>query len=165
MRQSEHASSKILDAHGPYLSDADEAEIVRRLATSDDVADLALRTCMCGRRLEGFDDYFEHLRGVLEASPSPSTGMRDSPTMTTPRDPETDVVLGDEVLWVRRTTGSAIVAVRVPSQLLTKIASYGVQHGLTLSDVLRTGAEYLIGGSSQGEPPTPGLGSGVESPT
>ncbi len=35
------------------------------MVESDDVADLALRTCMCGRRLEGFDDYFEHLRSVV----------------------------------------------------------------------------------------------------
>jgi len=54
-----------LDEHGPYMSDTDEAEIIRRIDTSDDVADLALRTCMCGRRLEGFDDYFEHLRAVI----------------------------------------------------------------------------------------------------
>jgi hypothetical protein len=54
-----------LDSHGPYMSDADEAEIMRRLGASDDVADLAVRTCMCGRRLDGFDEYFEHLRAVI----------------------------------------------------------------------------------------------------
>ena len=56
-----------IDDHGPFMSDSDEAEIVRRMVESDEVADLALRTCMCGRRLEGFDDYFEHLRTVLMA--------------------------------------------------------------------------------------------------
>jgi hypothetical protein len=56
---------QILEAHGPYMSDSDEAEIIRRIVESDDVADLALRTCMCGRRLDGFDDYFTHLRSVL----------------------------------------------------------------------------------------------------
>jgi ribulose-5-phosphate 4-epimerase/fuculose-1-phosphate aldolase len=55
----------VIDEHGPYMSGADEAEIIRRVVESDDVADLALRTCMCGRRLEGFDDYFEHLRVVV----------------------------------------------------------------------------------------------------
>lgn len=55
----------VLDAHGPFMSDADEEEIIRRIGASDDVADLALRTCMCGRRLDGFDEYFEHLRVVL----------------------------------------------------------------------------------------------------
>ncbi len=59
---------KLLDAHGPFLSDSDEAEIIRRIGESDDVADLALRTCMCGRRLEGFDDYFEHLRAVIRGA-------------------------------------------------------------------------------------------------
>lgn len=54
-----------LDAHGPFMSDTDEAEIIRRIGTSDDAADLALRTCMCGRTLSGFDDYYEHLRAVL----------------------------------------------------------------------------------------------------
>jgi ribulose-5-phosphate 4-epimerase/fuculose-1-phosphate aldolase len=54
-----------LESHGPYMSDEDEAEIIRRMVESDDVAELALRTCMCGRRLEGFDDYFEHLRAVV----------------------------------------------------------------------------------------------------
>src|SRR6478752_6983361 len=35
--------STVLDAHGPYMSDADEAEIIRRVVESEDVADLALR--------------------------------------------------------------------------------------------------------------------------
>jgi hypothetical protein len=52
------------------MSEADEEEIVRRIVTSDDVADLALRTCMCGRRLDGFDDYFEHLRAVIREATS-----------------------------------------------------------------------------------------------
>jgi hypothetical protein len=59
------ADLKVLDSHGPFMSDADESEIIRRMVQSDDVADLALRTCMCGRRLQGFDDYFEHLRAVV----------------------------------------------------------------------------------------------------
>jgi hypothetical protein len=54
-----------LDAHGPYMSRSDEEEIVRRMGADADVADLALRTCMCGRRLSGFDDYYEHLRTIL----------------------------------------------------------------------------------------------------
>ncbi len=52
------------------MSDADEEEIIRRIAVTEDVADLALRTCMCGRRLEGFDDYFEHLRAVIREAAS-----------------------------------------------------------------------------------------------
>jgi hypothetical protein len=50
------------------MSDADEDEIIRRIGASDDVAGLALRTCMCGQRLDGFDEYFEHLRAVVHAA-------------------------------------------------------------------------------------------------
>jgi hypothetical protein len=65
----EHLHTELLDAHGPFMSDSDELEIGRRVNAGDDVADLALRTCMCGRRLSGFDDYFEHLRSVLRGAP------------------------------------------------------------------------------------------------
>lgn len=61
-------AAAVLEAHGPFLSDLDEAEIIRRIAVTEDVADLALRTCMCGRRLDGFDDYFKHLRAVVRAA-------------------------------------------------------------------------------------------------
>ena len=57
-----------LNAHGAYLSDADEAEIDARLAAGADVADLALRTCLCGTRLDGFDAYHAHLVQVLTAT-------------------------------------------------------------------------------------------------
>lgn len=60
----------LLAQHGPFMSDTDEAEIIRRVVESDDVADLALRTCMCGRRLDGFDDYFTHLQSVLASEKS-----------------------------------------------------------------------------------------------
>jgi hypothetical protein len=62
----------ILRAHGVYLSPADEDEIWQRLRAmlepqgDSDVADLALRTCLCGRRLEGFDAYFDHLAEVFD---------------------------------------------------------------------------------------------------
>ena len=59
-----------LRGHGPYMSDEDEAQIIRRIGTDVDVADLALRTCMCGRKLSGFDDYYEHLRVVLREVPA-----------------------------------------------------------------------------------------------
>lgn len=58
----------ILNAHGPYLSDADEADIEARLAVGADVADLAVRTCLCGARLDGFDAYHAHLVHVLTAA-------------------------------------------------------------------------------------------------
>lgn len=54
-----------LDAHGVYLSEADEAELIRRVAVTDDVGELSLRTCRCGVRMDGFDAYWEHLREVL----------------------------------------------------------------------------------------------------
>lgn len=55
----------IFDAHATYLSEADEAELERRVAATDDVADLSLRTCQCGARLDGFDAYWGHLREVI----------------------------------------------------------------------------------------------------
>lgn len=58
-----------LNAHGPYLSDADEAVIDARLAAGADAADLALRTCLCGARLDGFDAYHAHLVDVLTQWP------------------------------------------------------------------------------------------------
>lgn len=57
----------VIERHGPYLSTADETEIERRIAADADVADLALRTCLCGARLDGFDAYHAHLVAVLTA--------------------------------------------------------------------------------------------------
>ena len=54
-----------LDAHAVYLSEADEAEVTRRAAVTDDVGELSLRTCRCGMRLDGFDAYWEHLHEVF----------------------------------------------------------------------------------------------------
>jgi hypothetical protein len=59
-----------LAAHGPYLSEADESEIDARIAAGSDVADLALRTCLCGARLDGFDAYHAHLVAVFIAEAS-----------------------------------------------------------------------------------------------
>lgn len=58
-----------LNQHGAYLSEHDEAEIERRLGADADIADLALRTCLCGVRLDGFDDYHAHLVQVLTPRP------------------------------------------------------------------------------------------------
>lgn len=57
-----------LEAHGVFLSDDDETELIQRAATTEDVGELALRTCLCGERIDGFDAYIEHLR---EAFTSP----------------------------------------------------------------------------------------------
>jgi len=51
----------LLNAHGPYVSDQDEAEIEARVAAGADVADLALRTCLCGFRFDGVDAFHAHL--------------------------------------------------------------------------------------------------------
>ena len=55
----------VLDAHGVYLSDGDEAEILRRMVEARDPAELALRTCQCGARIDGFDAYLDHLYEAL----------------------------------------------------------------------------------------------------
>jgi hypothetical protein len=59
-------STHLLDKHGAFLSAADEGEVLGRLVADFDVADLALRTCLCSRRLDGFDEYHAHLVSVLE---------------------------------------------------------------------------------------------------
>ncbi len=69
--------------------------------------------------------------------------------MTAAHDPETDVEIGEEVA-VRRKTGSALVAVRVPTELLRQIQQYATAQQVTVSDVLRTGAERLVRGHSAG---------------
>lgn len=63
------------------------------------------------------------------------------------RDPEEDVELGEEV-DARRKPGTALVAVRVPSELLERVQLYARGRGLTVSDALRLGAEQLVAGSS-----------------
>lgn len=54
-----------------------------------------------------------------------------------------DVELGQEVR-VRRRTGSALVAVRVSTELLRRIQEFAQARGLTMSDVLRMGAESVV---------------------
>jgi len=54
-----------------------------------------------------------------------------------------DVELGREVR-VRRRTGSALVAVRLSTELLQRIQEFAQARGLTVSDVLRMGAESVI---------------------
>jgi hypothetical protein len=53
------------------------------------------------------------------------------------------VDLGEEV-QVRRRTGSAVVAVRMSTDLLRRIQEFAQGRGLTVSDVLRIGAEHAI---------------------
>ena len=60
--------SRLLDQHCANLTQTDEQEIAGRVAVGSDVADLALRTCSCGRRIDGFYDYVDHLREMLSWS-------------------------------------------------------------------------------------------------
>lgn len=59
-------------------------------------------------------------------------------------DPEEDVELGEEVA-ARRRVGSSVVAVRVPADLLRRVDIFARDHGMTVSDVIRQGAEQLVG--------------------
>jgi hypothetical protein len=43
-----------------------------------DVADLALRTCLCGHRIEGFDGYHAHLVSLLGESDLASARVHDA---------------------------------------------------------------------------------------
>ena len=67
---------EILKAHIPSLTDENEDEIDQlRYGMSGngqmaDNADLAIRTCSCGRRIDGFYEYVNHLASVLPAGPT-----------------------------------------------------------------------------------------------
>ena len=65
----------LLRQHGCYMSDENEQEIDglrynmafdENGAPEADTADLAIRTCLCGARIDGFDEYHFHLQSVFE---------------------------------------------------------------------------------------------------
>ena len=64
----------ILSQHVPFLSDDNESELwavmndILSLDRNVDVADLAQRTCMCGKHIDGFEDYNAHLRTMIEVT-------------------------------------------------------------------------------------------------
>lgn len=62
-------------------------------------------------------------------------------------DPEEDVELGAQVEARTRGTAGAVVAVRVSRDLLARINEYASRRGMTLSEVMREGAERLVGGT------------------
>jgi len=64
-------------------------------------------------------------------------------------DPEEEVELGAQVEARTRGTAGAVVAVRVPRDLLARISEYAGLHGLTVSEVMREGAERLVAGTVQ----------------
>jgi hypothetical protein len=61
----------VIDAHIPSLSDENVEEInlaIFNMAFEEkdaDHADLAIRTCHCGARIDGFYDYIDHLKERL----------------------------------------------------------------------------------------------------
>jgi len=54
----------LLRAHTPSLSNENEGEIYDRIVEDGDAADFALRTCSCGKRVDGFYEYVDHLREI-----------------------------------------------------------------------------------------------------
>jgi hypothetical protein len=64
-------------------------------------------------------------------------------------DPEEDIELGAQVEARTRGTPGAVVAVRVPRDLLARISDYAKLRGVTVSEVMREGAERLVGGTVQ----------------
>ena len=72
------APLELLAQHGCFMSDDDEAEIDELVfaivgssltfAVGDptiDASHLAKRTCMCGERIDGFDEYHAHLVDIF----------------------------------------------------------------------------------------------------
>jgi hypothetical protein len=64
-------------------------------------------------------------------------------------DPEEDVELGAQLEARTRGTAGAVVAVRVPRDLLARISEYAGLRGLTVSEVMREGAERMVSGTIQ----------------
>lgn len=62
-------------------------------------------------------------------------------------DPDEDVELGAHVEARARGAAAGAVVVRVPRDLLARTIEYGRLRGMTVSEVLRHGAESLIGGT------------------
>lgn len=57
----------ILDAHHTFMSNLNESDIdTLRFSIDADTADLAIRTCTCGKRINGFDEYHDHIRNEIE---------------------------------------------------------------------------------------------------
>ena len=57
----------LLEAHTPNLTDENDAVIRASMFDDEaDLADLAVRTCSCGRLITGYYDYQAHLLAVTE---------------------------------------------------------------------------------------------------
>lgn len=61
----------IINEHIPQLTVEDEQTIdglalqIGRYSEEVTAADLAVRTCNCGRKIDGFYDYVDHLKDVV----------------------------------------------------------------------------------------------------
>jgi hypothetical protein len=70
-REGLRAALLIIDQHIPSLSDEDDDEIDQLRFSVDgsgdmhDNADLAIRTCHCGDKIDGFYGYVDHLKVVI----------------------------------------------------------------------------------------------------
>ena len=69
--------------------------------------------------------------------------------MSHSRDAEEDVELGAQVGARTRGPAGAVVAVRVPRDLLARISEFAGQRGMTVSEVMREGAERMVSGTVQ----------------
>ena len=67
-------ATQIIDQHIPSLTDEDESTIIGLasdmgpfgLADGPAAADLAIRTCHCGVKIDGFYEYVDHLKEMIE---------------------------------------------------------------------------------------------------
>ena len=65
---------KVINDHIPSLTDENEAEIIDNAnrswtpGTEEYAADLAIRTCKCGKRIDGFYEYVDHLKEVFRGA-------------------------------------------------------------------------------------------------
>ena len=67
--------------------------------------------------------------------------------MSKMQDREEGVELGEQVAARTRTTAGALIAVRVPRDLLARISEYARLRDMTVSEVMRAGAERLVMGT------------------
>lgn len=67
--------------------------------------------------------------------------------MSRSADPEEDIELGSQVEARTRGSAGAVVAIRVPRDLLARINEFAKLRGMTVSEVMREGAERLVGGT------------------
>ena len=60
-------------------------------------------------------------------------------------DPDGDVQLGEQVEARTRRTAGAVIAVRVPRDLLARVSDHAVMRGISITEVFLEGAERLVG--------------------